>query len=292
MSYKSIIESRGLTELPYQKDFLTNPKYTNCVKPLVLAAGTSSGKTFMSIMDLEIFYSNPKNKNKRTLFIPASKTVLRDNVSTEIKWFNPSFTYCVATDKNELLQAIKNKCQVIIALPQTINNNYQNLPKIHNFILDEAHQWYFKDTIQKIIKQSKPSRQLLLTGTPSRFIAKGDQFEFKFVTVMELYDLKQVTNVKMEVVSSSYDFKQSDYVSAYGNLKSTVRISDKESDNALMVVCKEMIKKLKNPIKGLHNVNRLSKNLFSIFGELDKTIIFCHSLKQADAFNNTLNSFK
>jgi len=292
MTYENIIQSRGLTELPYQKDFLTNPKYRNCTKPLVLAAGTSSGKTFMSIMDLELFYSNPKNKNKRTLFIPASKTVLRDNVANEIDWFKPSFTYCVATDKHSLIRAINDKCNVIIALPQTINGNYQFLPKIHNFILDEAHQWYFKDTIQKIIKQSKPSRQILLTGTPSRFIAKGDQFEFKFVPVMELYDLKQVTNVKLEVVSSSYDFKQSDYVSSYGNLKSNVSMSDNQSEKALMGVCKEMIKKLKNPIKGLHNVNRLSKNLFSIFGELDKTIIFCHSKKQADAFYQSLNSFK
>lgn len=290
--YNSIIKKRGFRELPYQKDFLTNPIYEAPKNPLVLAAGTSSGKTFMAIMKLEIFYSNPSNKNKRTLLIPASRTVLRDNVEKELKDFNPSFTYCVATNKAELLQAIKNKCNVVVALPQSINNNIDALPKFHNFILDEAHQWYFKSTIQNIIKKICPKYQLLLTGTPSRFIAKGDKFMFKFVPVMELYDLKQVTNVKLEVVSSSYDFKQSDYLSAYGNLKSNVRMSDKQSDNALMVVCREMIKKLKNPIKGLHNVNRLSKNLFSIFGELDKTIIYCHSLKQADAFYNSLDSFK
>jgi superfamily II DNA or RNA helicase len=290
--YERIVKKRGFRELPYQKDFLTNPIYENPKNPLVLAAGTSSGKTFMAIMKLEIFYSNPSNKNKRTLLIPASRTVLRDNVAKEIEDFKPSFTYCVATNKTELLQAIKNKCNVIVALPQTLIGSMDLLPKFDNFILDEAHQWYFKPTIQNIIKKVSPKYQLLLTGTPSRFIAKGDKFLFKFVPVMELYDLKQVTNVKMEVVTSSYDFKQSDYLSAYGNLKSNVRMSDKQSDNALMVVCKEMIKKLKNPIKGLHNVNRLSKNLFSIFGELDKTIIFCHSLKQADAFYNSLDSFK
>ena len=290
--YQKIIKNRNLRELPYQKDFLTNPFYENPKKPLVLAAGTSSGKTPMAIMKLEIFYSNPSNSNKRTLLIPASRTVLRDNVYDALIEFNPSFTYCVATNKKELNEAIKNKCNVIVALPQTLNDSVDVLPKFHNFILDEAHQWYFKSTIQKILNRITPKYQLLLTGTPSRFIAKGDKFLFKFVPVMELYDLKQVTNVKMEVVTSSYDFKQSDYVSSYGNLKSTVRMSDKQSDNALMVVCKEMIKKLKNPIKGLHNVNRLSKNLFSVFGELDKTIIFCHSLKQADAFYNSLDSFK
>jgi len=290
--YDKIVKKRGFRELPYQKDFLTNPIYENPKKPLVLAAGTSSGKTFMAIMWAEIFYSNPSNSNKRTLLIPASRTVLRDNTATELKEFNPSFTYCVATNKAELLQAIKNKCNVIVALPQTLIGNMDVLPKFNNFILDEAHQWYFKSTIQNIIKKVSPKYQLLLTGTPSRFIAKADKFVFKYVPVMELYDLKQVTNVKMEVVSSSYDFKQSDYHSSYGNLKSNVRMSDKQSDNALMVVCKEMIKKLKNPIKGMHNVNRLSKNLFSVFGELDKTIIFCHSLKQADAFYNSLESFK
>jgi superfamily II DNA or RNA helicase len=290
--YQSIIKKRGFRELPYQKDFLTNPIYESPKNPLVLAAGTSSGKTFMAIMKLEIFYSNPSNKNKRTLLIPASRTVLRDNVEKELIDFNPSFTYCVAANKAELLQAIKNKCNVVVALPQTLIGSMDILPKFHNFILDEAHQWYFKSTIQNIIKKISPKYQLLLTGTPSRFIAKGDKFTFKFVPVMDLYDLKQVTNVKLEVVSSSYDFKQSDYLSAYGNLKSNVRMSDKQSDNALMVVCREMIKKLKNPIKGLHNVNRLSKNLFSIFGELDKTIIYCHSLKQADAFYNSLDSFK
>lgn len=290
--YERIVKKRGFRELPYQKDFLTNPIYENPKLPVVLAAGTSSGKSFMSIMKTEIFYSDNTNKNKRTLYIPASKTVLRDNIQKELEDFKPSFTYCVATNKTELLQAIKNKCNVIVALPQTLIGNMDVLPKFHNFILDEAHQWYFKSTIQNIIKKVSPKYQLLLTGTPSRFIAKGDKFLFKFVPVMELYDLKQVTNVKMEVVTSSYDFKQSDYLSAYGNLKSNVRMSDKQSDNALMVVCKEMIKKLKNPIKGLHNVNRLSKNLFSVFGELDKTIIFCHSLKQADAFYNSLDSFK
>jgi superfamily II DNA or RNA helicase len=290
--YQKIIQKRGFRELPYQKDFLTNPIYDSPINPLVLAAGTSSGKSFMSIMHEEIFYSNPANKNKRTLYIPSSRTVLRDNIAKELEDFNPSFTYCVATNKAELLQAIKSKCNVIVALPQTLIGSIDILPKFHNFILDEAHQWYFKSTIQNIIKKVSPKYQLLLTGTPSRFIAKGDKFEFKFVSVMELFDLKKVTNVKVEVVSSSYDFKQSDYLSAYGNLKDSVKMTTKESDNALMVVCREMIKKLKNPIKGLHNVNRLSKNLFSIFGEIDKTIIFCHSKKQANTFYNSLNSFK
>ena len=290
-SYETIIKERGLRELPYQRDFLTNPIYNNTTKPLVLAAGTSSGKTFMTLMMLQMFYLNPKNKNKRSLILSASTTILRNNFKTEMEWFNPSFSYCIVENKIDLENAIKNKCQVIVALPQSLNNNLGILPKVHKLILDEAHQWYFEKSIKDIINTTKPVEQLLLTGSPSKFIAKKNNFQFKFVPVMDLYDLNQVSNVKIEVVSSSYNFKNTDWLSSYGNLKSSKTNSKVEAKNALKVVCKEMIKKLKNPIKGLHSINNITGNTIgSLFNHLDKTIIYVHSLVQADEFHTTLNS--
>jgi superfamily II DNA or RNA helicase len=286
--YNEIIKTRGLRKLNYQEEFLTS-EYTSD-KPFVLAAGTSSGKTFMAIMKLEIFYSYPQNKNKRTLIIPYSMKVLRDNFSTELDTFKPSFSYCVATTKEELVDCLKSDCQVVVALPQSLSNVSDLLPKFHNFILDEAHQWYGKKTITDILKQIKPNYQLLLTGTPSRFIMKGDRFNFQFVPVMDLFDLKQVTNVRVEVVSSTYDFKQSDYNGTYGNLKASSKMSKKSTDEALTAVCKEMLKRIKNPIKQ-PNVSRVTKNVLSVFNQIGKTIIFCHSLKQADAIYKSLNGF-
>ena len=286
--YQSIIKKRGLRELDYQREFLTS-EY-NSTKPQVLAAGTSSGKTFMSIMWLEIFYSHIMNKNKRTLIIPYAMKVLRDNFSTELSSFNPSFSYCVATTKEELINCLNSDCQVIVALPQSLSNSIDLLPKFHNFIIDEAHQWYGKKTINDILKKIQPNRQLLLTGTPSRFIAKGDKFEFKFVPVMHLFGLKQVSNVRVEVVSSTYDFKQSDYVGTYSNLKSG-KINKKNTDEALISVCKEMLKRIKNPIKQ-PNASRVTKNVLSVFNQIGKTIVFCHSQKQANAIYNSLNGFK
>lgn len=285
--YNEIIKTRGLRKLNYQEEFLTS-EYTSD-KPFVLAAGTSSGKTFMAIMKLEIFYSYSENKNKRTLIIPYSMKVLRDNFSTELDTFKPSFSYCVATTKEELVDCLKSDCQVVVALPQSLSNVSDLLPKFHNFILDEAHQWYGKKTITDILKQIKPKYQLLLTGTPSRFIMKGDKFNFQFVPVMDLFDLKQVTNVRVEVVSSTYDFKQSDYNGTYGNLKSG-KITKKATDDSLTMVCKEMLKRIKNPIKQ-PNVSRVTKNVLSVFNQIGKTIIFCHSLKQADAIYKSLNGF-
>jgi hypothetical protein len=54
----------------------------------------------------------------------------------------------------------------------------------------------------------------------------------------------------------------------------------KESDNtkSLKMVCKEMVTTLNS------NSIKLSSNPYSVLGEIDKTIIFCHSQKQANQF--------
>jgi superfamily II DNA or RNA helicase len=293
-TYKGITKEKDLDIISYQNQFFGKKIWENAINPLVLAAGTSAGKTITSLISLEIFYSDIKNSNKRTLVVPASKTVLRDNYSIELEKFNPNFGYFVATNKKELEEAINDKSyQVIIALPQTISRNYKLLPKIHNFILDEAHQWYFKNTIQTIIKHIKPTKQLLLTGTPSRFIAKGNGFDFFFVPVMDLYNEDRVSNIKIEVVSSSYDFKQKDYLSNYGSLKASKTNSSKEAKDALSMVCDEMILKLRSRLgnKYLSNLRGANK-ISSLFNDLDKTIIFCHSVKQSNAFFKELNSMK
>lgn len=290
-SFNEIINSRGLVELPYQKDFLTNPIYQKVSKPVVFAAGTSAGKTFTMAMWLEIFYSDSKNKNKSTLIIPASKTVLRDNTQTSLEEFNPSFSYVICTDGNELQKAISDKIQVIIALPQTLIRSIDILPKFERFILDEAHQWYFKNTIQSLLKKVKPNYQLLLTGSPSRFVAQKDKFICKFVPVMELYELGHVHNAKIEVVSSSYDFKQTNWLSSYGNLKSSKTNSTKQSKEALEMVIDEMITKLQSTTNSKITRNWKGLNKISaFFNHLNKTIIYTHSTKQANTFFQMLDT--
>jgi len=207
----------------------------------------------------------------------------------EIEKFKPTFTYSIVTNKAELQKAISDKVQVIVALPQTLNKNYSLLPKLDMFILDEAHQWYFKSTIKSIVKHTKPKKQLLLTGSPSKFVADGN-FTFKFVPVMELYDLGHVSNAKVEVVSSSYNFKQADWLSSYGNLKSTKTNSPKKAKEALEMVCDEMLTKLRSKTNGKYLRNWKGANKISkLFNQLDKTIIYTHSKKQANAFYKLLN---
>jgi len=292
-TYKSIVKKKLLKEIFYQIEFFGKKLWMKAKKPFVLAAGTSAGKTLTSLIQLEIFYSIPENVKKITLIISSSKTVLRDNFAIALEQFNPSFSYYVVTNKKELQEAIKDGYQVIVCLPQTLNSNYKLFPKVTNFILDEAHQWYFKPTIQKIIKHTKPTRQLLLTGTPSRFIAKGDDFEFYFVPVMDLYDNGLVSNIKVEVVSSAYDFKQTDYKGTYGVLKNNKTNSPTKSKESFKIMCDEVILKLRSRLGNKYLANLRGANKISaLFNDLKKTIIFCHSLKQANAFYKELSSMK
>ena len=290
------LKKRGLKKIPYQVDYLTNPIYISPKEVVVLAAGTSAGKTKTTILKLELFYKVKSNKNKITLIVPASKTILRDNFEDDLDIMNEqhklSFDYRVVKDKKEIESALRDKIQVIICLPQTLIKNHKLLPNLEMFVLDEAHQWYFKKTIQNILKHTKPKQTSLLTGTPSRFIERGG-FLFKFVPVMELFELGLVSNVKMEVVSSSYDFKRTDWLGTFGSLREGKTNSKKQAEDALLSVCNEMIKKLKNPIKGLHSINNITSNgVGKLFNSLNKTIIYTHSRKQATNFYNTLNTNK
>jgi superfamily II DNA or RNA helicase len=273
MNYEELIKLKGLEEIPYQKEFLTNPMYQNNPKPVVLSMGTSGGKTLTTILMLELFYSNPKNKGKKTLLIPSDKVILRDNFSIELQKFNPSFSWCVSTNKTELEKCLSDKnLDVLVVLPQTIIGNYHLLKRLHNFILDESHQWYFKPTIQTILSVTKPKQQFLLTGTPSKFNSKKDKFDFMYVPIMEMYRLGKVSNVKIEVVSSEYDLSFKDFT----NLG--------EVDESKLT-----------KVETLKSFDNMFDNMLQMIGGIDnleKTIIFCRSISQSDIIFGRLSKIK
>ena len=315
---KSILKERGLSEIEHQLNFLEDIQIKGYEKPYVLGAGPSSGKTEMCILWLEGFYSIQENLKKRTIIVPASKVILRDNFEDRLKSFNPSFKYFVITSdltKEEFKRIIKDEeYQVIVCLPHALNNNIEILVKFDNFVLDEAHEWYFaktksandseyrKGVIFNVLKKIDPTIQLLLTGTPSKFIAEKEKFNFFFVTGMELFEQNLITNVQIEIVSSHLDFSPNSYTSTYGDLRKSVKYTKKDTGKSLQEVCEQMIKKLSNPNKGFlgslgHTLNNniLDSTVGSIgkmFCLMGKTMIICHRQDQANEFHNILNSFK
>ena len=272
MDYKKLIELKGLEEIPYQKEFLTNKKYNNNPKPVVVSIGTSGGKTLTTILKLELFYNNKKNKNEKTIIIPSDKQILRDNFEDELVKFKPSFSYCISTNKFELEKCIKDKnCNVIVVLPQTLIRNFSLLKKIHTFILDESHQWYFKKTIQNILKITKPKQQYLLTGTPSKFNSHKEKFEFLYVPVMEMYELGRVSNVKIELVSSEYDLSFKDF-------KGDDVIENKLSKYKTSKTIDTIVQPILKMVGGIEKI--------------EKTIIFCRGIEQSEVIFKKLKKIK
>ncbi len=288
---KKMLKARPfIDEVKWQMNALVDEKILNEDK-VVLAAGTSSGKTFYTIMLLNLFYMEKANKNKKTIIIPSAQTNLRSNFEDSIIDFNPDFKYVVCKTCDDLREAVDSDAQVIVCLPQTISMCIDILPKVEKLIVDEAHVWYYAKTVKSIIKKTQPNQQLLLTGTPSVFILKGG-FYMHFVPVMDLYDEGRIAETEVHVVSSYYDFKDKDY-NKFDNLTLTARAKYKLADEAsFKKVILGMMKKLKNPIKSLKNVNRLTNDVAGkFFKHLDKTIIWANSIKQANKFAEVLRTF-
>ena len=292
MNYKKLFESRPwMDEVDYQVRFWSNPIYRTPHLPLVLGAGTSSGKTTMTLGHLEMFYADIKNVSKKTLIIPAATKILRANFAEALENFNPqNFSYCITRTVEEAEIALNNPdCQVVIALPHTVTR-IENLPKLEWFILDEAQEWYSQRTIQKILSVSNPTYQLLLSGTPFDFHRKKDDYLFFHVSVEELADLDRVHNPRIEVISTSYNINFEDY-NNNGNLRSNKSIGKKKHREALWEVAAHMVKHLGLPekVKKQFLANRATNKILSVFGELEPTIIYCSRTNQANEFYKIFN---
>ena len=295
--YNSIIKKSGIEDREYQKDFLTNPIYQNPKLPIVLGAGTSSGKTVMAILKLIMFYLNPKNKNKQTLVIPAFQEILRDNFVEQLKEIRIMygvlpFTYKIIkgnNSKQQIKEAMDNGVNVIICLPTTINNNsnlFKN--KIEWLYFDEAQYFYLAKMCKDMIKAIKPKYQLLMTGSVAKYNADSNNYIMKYVPVSELHRLGLISNPRIELVQSSYDLKDTDYKTMFGSLKEGKTNSIAKNIQSLHSVAKEMVLTLKNRFPNLVTNKYYGKRAIRIFGDIDKTIMICHSIPQANCFHKIL----
>jgi superfamily II DNA or RNA helicase len=258
----------------------------------VIAAGTGSGKTFATIMDLELFFLDPKNKGKKALVLASAQTNLRQNFDKSLENFKPSFKWCTPVTGKELIEASKSDCDVIVCIPQTAASVYEELPEFDTLVLDEAHTWYFAKTVQNILTSTKPRRQLLLTGTPYPFVEKGN-FNMFFVSVMELFDEGFISDPTIEVITSDCDFSNTDYNSFEELKEDAFDKYENKYDKLLKGVCVEMVKKLRNPIKELRNINRFTNDVGGLlFNHLGKTIIWTRNKDMADVFGRVLNKCK
>jgi hypothetical protein len=296
--YESAIEQSNISDRPYQRDFLTNPIYLKPNKPVVLGAGTSSGKTVIAILKLIMFYRSSLNKKKQCLVIPAFQEILRDNFMEQLREIEANygklpFTYVEIKGTNseeQIRKAINKGINVIVCLPTTVKNHsslFKN--KIEWLYFDEAQYFYLRTMCQNLIKVIKPKYQMLMTGSVAKYNSRKNDFIIKYVPVAELSKLGYVSNPRVELIQSSYNFKDADYLSIWGNLKSGKTDSNNENIKALLSVAKGMLLTIKRPFMNVTTNTKAVKKMLRVFGEMDKTIMICNSIPQAECFYTVLN---
>ena len=139
------------------------------------------------------------------------------------------FTYCIDFDPQK---------QVHICLPNSeskINGKYDFL------IVDEAHENYLAERVQRIITNVKPTKQLLLTGTPSKFIKKGG-YDILTLAANEISE-EWFAKLNIELVASNYKWK-----GKYNNdheVKSNFKFNIKDTKKTLDSVILKLIERVK-----------------------------------------------
>lgn len=297
--YESVIKQSKISDRPYQKDFLTNPIYLKPNKPVVLGAGTSSGKTVIAILKLIMLYRSSLNKKKQCLIIPAFQEILRDNFMEQLREIEQNygklpFTYIEIKGRNneeQIRKAINKGVNVIICLPTTVNN-YSSLfkNKIEWLYFDEAQYYYLQTMCKNLITVINPKYQMLMTGSVAKYNARRNDFIIKYVPVSELHRLGLISNPRIELVQSSYNLKDADYKSMFGNLKGSKTNSVTKNIQSLHSVAKEMVLTLKNRFPNFVTNKYYGKRAIRIFGDIDKTIMICHSIPQAECFYKILKA--
>jgi superfamily II DNA or RNA helicase len=213
---------------------------------LVLAMCPSSGKT-----ETIIYYLNQQykfNPNIRVLILPHSTNVLLDNFYQRLESRNIDFTYSAD---------INDDVNVHVVLPQ---NHNRIVGQYDLIIIDEAHENYLAKTIQGIIKKTQAGKEILLTGTPSKFIGNKD-FKLHFVALSDLCEL-YTPKLRIDIIESDYDWN-GNYNEQTKELKNSYKFSKESTEISLKKTFDFLLKR--NHSDGV-----------------EKTLIVCRNIAQSN----------
>lgn len=269
---------------PYQAKLLAEIealRHTSTL-PTVLGASCGAGKTFMSIAAIEPMLQ--QDPNAKVLVLAEGQTILRSQYHTNLVDQKPSFSFKEITSGKQLAVNY-NKDQVFITLPQTLQS--VEIPHFDAVVVDEAHHRYFANQVEDIIRAAKPTYQLLLTGTPSPFIAKNTitKIEFNILTLAmsELLAAGAITDVLVELASTTYPITGADY-NQEGNLKEDFKFKNLDTVTTLDTLLERIYRRLKNVMRNnptLYSTFPTISSWLSVLKQLEKTMFACHSQEQA-----------
>jgi len=276
-----MIQSRN-----YQKNPIT--RIENLDGKLVLGMCPNSGKTVVTILGIDAYLK--KNPSEKWLVIAHSTNVIKKNFTDSLIDLKNDISFTWSTDLSD-----DSQVHVII----TANEPYVT-QKYNNVVLDEAHENYLankqsKEQVQRLIKKIGAKNELLLTGTPSKFINEGG-YDIEIVSLLDM-PVEYMSTLGVELIETRYNWRgqytrsNSLRESAFGDIT--------DSERAMESITLEILKKIKhgltaqefNRVKTLKRIKGGAKSIMAeLFGKIMKRTMFvCGSISQADDVNLILN---
>lgn len=240
----------------YQEEALKKVQFIlSTKKDVVLAASPSSGKT---VMALEFI----KRNSGTFLILTHGQTILKEMWEEEIDLLVP-----------------EEKHRITYGLPQALKN--KDIPIVDYVIVDEAHEFTFAKMVQDILKKNSKAKKLYLTGTPAKFIA--ERYDVVIIPAIELIDKGHISDLYVGLFSTSANIRQDEFNDSEDVAEDAHKKLEKTVNADLDSLLKSMVSRLKSSdlTKDKPYLAKVSTWL-PVLGELNKTMIACASIKQAE----------
>lgn len=271
----------------YQKNPIT--RIENLGGKLVLGMCPNSGKTVVTILGIDAYLK--KNPTEKWLVIAHSTNVIKKNFTDSLKDLKNDISFTWSTDLSD-----DSQVHVIITASEP-----KVTQKYNNVVVDEAHENYLankqsKEQVQRLIKKIGAKNQLLLTGTPSKFINEGG-YDIEIVSLLDM-PKDYMSTLGVELIETRYNWRGQH--TRGGSLRESAFGSMIDSEKAMESITLEILKKIRygltaqefNKVKTLKRIKGGAKSVMAeLFGKVMKRTMFvCGSISQADDVNVILNN--
>jgi superfamily II DNA or RNA helicase len=196
---------------------------------VILSACVGAGKTEMA--------NKVMKKYAKVLVLAHGQNILRSQFAKTAR--NHRDDVYVIRSKKDFTEKLRNlKSGVFVTLPQTIKS-IKNLGAFDLLVVDEAHQYYLAEMVKGIVARIK-CPNLLLSATP--FNLRAFNYPEVSYTLDKALAAGIMSNVKMEIHASCYDYDLVDYNND-DNLKSNTKLAKKQTYQTMDRVLKALISK-------------------------------------------------
>ena len=261
----------------YQSDAIESLLSNLPNKPCLLGFSTGTGKTYTTHELIECWMV--LNPNKRVLVLTHNQTILRDNFSrgSDFMEFKVGSTLTEAKSK-----------RVVVSIPSTLKD--KDLGKFGLLVIDEAHEWFGQTSIKNIRSKIGTHQLLLLTASHGKF--SNSEYHKILFSIEEGIEHNFLSDVKIEIVESAWNFDETKDYNNDLELKGTVKVSSSQVERT----CKDLLAYMGRSQSWIPGFTKIDRKVLISFEKikalkvLPKTIVVCHNTNMADSVYEYMRS--